>query len=60
MKHFRVFLVSSKRTCVEYKYLDEQQFVCNVLVSCVTVYLMVLWDVRGQALFQKNQTLDKL
>lgn len=54
MTHIRVFLVS----CVEYKDVYRRTIACKL--SCVTVYVMALRDVRGQALLQKNQTLDKL
>lgn len=58
MTHIRVLLVSCKRTCVEYKDVNRRTIACNL--SCVTVYVMALRDLRGQALFQKKQTLDKL
>lgn len=58
MKHIRVFLVYCKQTCVEYKDVNRRTIACNL--SWVTVYVMALRDVRGQALFQKNQTLGKL
>lgn len=66
MTHISVFFVFCKRTYkykirnfwVEYKDVNRRTIACNL--SCVTVYVMALRDVRGQALFQKNQTLDKL